>query len=205
MPSFSPATLLAAGEHALLVEVPDAAAAQLLYAHARDQGVDVTDLVPAARSVLFDGVPDVGALASLVSSWTVPAEPPAAGELVTLETVYDGEDLGAVAELWSMTTAEVVATHTATEFRVAFCGFSPGFAYCTGLPAGLSVPRRSDPRPRVPPGSVGLAGEFTGVYPRSSPGGWQLIGRTSAPLWDLRRDPPALLEPGTRVRFEAGS
>ncbi len=193
--------ILPAGENAFLVEVADAVAAQLLYASARDRGVVVTDLVPAARSVLFDGVADVGELAALVSGWALPSRTSDSGELVTLETVYDGPDLAAVAELWSMTRAEVVRTHTGTEFLVAFCGFTPGFAYCTGLPDTLTVPRRADPRARVPAGAVGLAGEFTGVYPRASPGGWQLVGRTSAPLWDLRRDPPSLLQPGTRVRF----
>ena len=91
--------------------------------------------------------------------------------------------------------------HTATTFTVAFCGFSPGFAYCTGL--GLDVPRLASPRTRVEPGSVGLAGEFTGVYPAASPGGWRIIGRTNVRLWDTHRAEPALLTPGTTVRFVA--
>ena len=89
----------------------------------------------------------------------------------------------------------------ATELTVAFVGFAPGFAYCTGLPPELAVPRLDRPRARVPAGAVGLAGEYTGVYPTASPGGWRLVGRTDARLWDTDRDEPALLTPGTRVRF----
>ena len=97
----------------------------------------------------------------------------------------------------------MVAAHTAQPWTVAFGGFAPGFAYCGGGHPGLHVPRRDDPRTRVPTGSVALAGEFTGVYPRESPGGWQLIGRTEADLWNLDREPPALLRPGMRVQFVA--
>ena len=118
-----------------------------------------------------------------------------------MPTTYDGADLDDVAHLWGMTRAEAVATHTGTAFVVAFCGFAPGFAYCTGLPDDLAVPRLDRPRARVPAGSVGLAGEFTGVYPGESPGGWRLIGRTDLRLWDAARDEPALLAPGTRLRF----
>jgi len=102
-----------------------------------------------------------------------------------------------------MTSAEAALTHASVEYTVSFCGFSPGFAYCTGLPEELWVPRRDDPRPRVEAGAIGLAGEFTGVYPSASPGGWRLVGRTSAALWDTDRVEPALLTPGTRVRFVA--
>ena len=121
--------------------------------------------------------------------------------MVELPTTYDGEDLDDVARRWGMTRAEAVATHTGTEFTVAFVGFSPGFAYCSGLPPGLAVPRLDRPRPKVPAGSVGLAGEYAGVYPSASPGGWRLLGRTDAALWDVTREEPALLTPGTRVRF----
>jgi KipI family sensor histidine kinase inhibitor len=114
-------------------------------------------------------------------------------------TRYDGPDLAEVAEHWQMTPREVVDLHTSTEMVVAFCGFSPGFAYCTGLER--TVPRRPNPRTRVPPGSVALADAFTGVYPTASPGGWQLIGRTELVLWDDSRESPATLVPGTRLRF----
>ena len=118
-----------------------------------------------------------------------------------MPTTYDGPDLDQVAEAWSMSTEDVVRTHQDTEFVVAFCGFAPGFGYCTGLPGDLAVPRRSSPRSRVEPGSVGLAGEYTAVYPSASPGGWQLIGRTDLRVWDASREPPALFTAGTRVRF----
>jgi len=114
---------------------------------------------------------------------------------------YDGPDLDDVAVLTKLSVEQIVALHTGRELTVAFCGFAPGFAYLSGLPKDLQVSRRDEPRTRVPAGSVGLAGDRTGVYPRESPGGWQLIGRTDVVLWDLERDPPALLRPGLRVRF----
>ena len=114
---------------------------------------------------------------------------------------YDGPDLAEVARLTGLDEDEVVAAHTGTPWRIAFGGFAPGFAYLTGGDERLRVPRRDEPRTTVPAGAVGLAGEFSGVYPRSSPGGWQLIGSTDALLWDPDRDPPALLLPGGSVRF----
>ncbi|HET7388061.1 MAG TPA: 5-oxoprolinase subunit PxpB [Nocardioidaceae bacterium] len=195
------------GTDALLVEVPDSATATALFETARDRisVEDVLDIVPAARTVLFDGVADRDALAEEIAGWTLfpddvaPARPQ--GESVDVPVVYDGPDLAEVADRWQMSVEEAVAAHSATEFTVAFCGFAPGFAYCTGLAERLHVPRRPDPRTRVPAGSVGLAGEFTGIYPSASPGGWQLIGHTGLGLWDVDRDPPATLPPGTRVRF----
>ncbi len=102
-----------------------------------------------------------------------------------------------------LTEAEVVAAHTGQTWTVAFCGFAPGFGYLVGVDDRLRVPRRAQPRTSVPAGAVGLADAFAGIYPRSGPGGWQLLGRTEAVLWDLDRDPPALLRPGVRVRFAA--
>lgn len=188
------------GHAALLVTVADAAAALALYREAVRREVDALDVVPAACTVLFDGVRDVERLAAAVVTWEVR---PAASDAPPVEvpTSYDGADLEDVARLWDMTREEVVATHTGTWFEVAFCGFAPGFAYCTGLPDRLAVPRLDSPRSRVPAGSVGLAGPFTGVYPTSSPGGWLLLGRTTLDLWDAARDTPASLAPGTRVRF----
>jgi KipI family sensor histidine kinase inhibitor len=107
-----------------------------------------------------------------------------------------------------LTPREVVAAHTQTPWRVGFAGFAPGFGYLVGGDERLRVPRRSEPRTKVPIGAVGLAGEFSGVYPRESPGGWQLIGHTSeeqAALWDVDRDPPALLTPGQWVQFREAS
>ena len=115
--------------------------------------------------------------------------------------VYDGEDLGDVARLTGLTTREVVGAHTGQTWTVAFAGFAPGFGYLAGADARLTVPRLSVPRTSVPAGAVALAGEFGGVYPRASPGGWQLIGRTDHEMWCPDRDPPAVLTPGVRVRF----
>jgi allophanate hydrolase subunit 1 len=192
------------GADALLVEVGDAAEALALYRAARARDVAARDVVPAARSVLFSGCADPDLLAAeLADLADLGPERPVAGDspLVEVPTTYDGPDLEDVARRWDMTVSEVVATHTSVDFVVAFCGFAPGFAYCTGLPASLAVPRHPDPRPRVPVGSVGLAGEFTGVYPTASPGGWRLLGRTDLVLWDADRAEPATLAPGTRVRF----
>lgn len=126
----------------------------------------------------------------------------AAAATVAVPVVYDGADLEAAGALLDMTPEALVARHTAAAWRVAFIGFAPGFAYLVSDDWPFDVPRLDAPRTRVPAGAVGLAGGFSGVYPRESPGGWQLIGRTGLPLWDLAADPPALLTPGTRVRFE---
>jgi KipI family sensor histidine kinase inhibitor len=122
-------------------------------------------------------------------------------EAIEIGVYYDGPDLAAVAEIVGLTPNEVVALHTEAEYTAAFCGFVPGFAYLTGLPSRLHVPRLAEPRVRVPAGSVAVADEFTGVYPRDSPGGWRLLGRTEHTLWDPAREPPAALTPGARVRF----
>ena len=188
------------GRDHLLVELDDTRQALALYAEARRRGVEASDIVAAARTVLFESVADVTSLEASVPGWDL--RPSAtSGDLVEVPTTYDGDDLDDVARRWEMTRDEVVATHTSTELVVAFCGFAPGFPYCTGLPEHLSVPRLDSPRARVPAGSVGLAGPFTGVYPSASPGGWRLIGRTDLSLWEPDRDPPATLAPGTRVRF----
>jgi KipI family sensor histidine kinase inhibitor len=190
------------GRDHLLVELDDAQQALAVYDEARRRGVEAGDIVSAARTVLFETVDDVDALAASLPSWQTSGTS-TTGDLVEVPTTYDGEDLDDVAHRWGMTRAEVVATHTGTELVVAFCGFAPGFPYCTGLPERLAVPRLDSPRPRVPAGAVGLAGPFTGIYPTASPGGWRLIGRTDLVLWDVKREPPATLVPGTRVRFVA--
>lgn len=126
---------------------------------------------------------------------------PGRPQVVDIVVRYDGPDLDEVAELTGLSPQEVVAAHTQTLWQVAFSGFSPGFAYLAGGDDRLRVPRRREPRTSVAAGSVGLAGEFSAVYPRSSPGGWQLLGHTDAILWDVDRNPPALLQPGSAVRF----
>lgn len=170
---------------------------------ARARWPRAADVVPAADSVLVDGVDDVAVAVGEVRGWSVDSASTATRAVVELETRYDGLDLDVVAAAWGVSVDDVVALHTEIVHVVAFCGFAPGFAYCTGLPAERAVARRPSPRPRVEPGSVALADIFTGVYPTASPGGWQIIGRTSASLWDLGRDEPALLTPGTSVRFVA--
>ena len=192
------------GDRALLVEVPDPAAVAAVRA-ALEAGPlpGQRDLVPAARTVLvvLDRQPsdlDLATLRRLSPAAPVPGRGTAA---VELPVVFDGEDLADVAGLTGRSVADVVAALTSPELTVAFCGFAPGFGYLTGLPDDLHVPRRATPRTRVPAGSVALAGPYAGVYPQASPGGWQLVGRTDAVLFDVDRDPPALLSPGTVVRF----
>lgn len=131
---------------------------------------------------------------------------PSGRAVVEIAVEYGGEagpDLADVATACDLTPAEVCRRHAATEYVVCFVGFLPGFPYLGLLDPSLRVPRRRTPRPRVPAGSVALAGEYTGVYPWASPGGWHLIGRTEVALFDLENDPPARLVPGDRVRFVA--
>jgi KipI family sensor histidine kinase inhibitor len=199
--------VLPCGDRALLVEVADGAAvAAVRAALERDPLPGQRELVPAARTVLvrLDRAPaetDVAALGRLRPG---EAGPPPTGEVVRLDVVFDGPDLAEVARLAGRSAEAVVAELTGLELEVAFGGFSPGFGYLTGLPAHLQVPRRPTPRTRVPAGSVALAGPYAGVYPQASPGGWQLVGRTAAVLFDPDRDPPALLRPGVRVRLRDG-
>ncbi|NNN34945.1 allophanate hydrolase subunit 1 [Streptomyces sp. S3(2020)] len=196
---------LPVGDGALLVEVSSGEEAQALHAELlrrRAEGsLTVAEIVPAARTVLLDGLADPARLASELTASAVPPAPPRARDVVELPVRYDGPDLADVAAHWGVAPHEVARIHAATGFTVAFCGFAPGFGYLTGLPRQYDVPRRATPRTAVPPGSVALAGPYTGVYPRSSPGGWQLIGTTDTVLWDHARVPAALLSPGTRVRF----
>ncbi|MGW1562159.1 5-oxoprolinase subunit PxpB [Streptomyces sp. NPDC002144] len=200
---------LPVGDDALLVEVTSGEEAQALHAdllRRRAEGtLSVREIVPAARTVLLDGLTDRSRLAAELTAAEAPAAPPRAREVVEIPVRYDGPDLADVAAHWGVTEREAARIHADTEFSVAFCGFAPGFGYLTGLPRRYDVPRRATPRTAVPAGSVALAGPYTGVYPRSSPGGWQLIGTTDTVLWDHARVPAALLSPGTRVRFVPGS
>lgn len=195
--------ILTASDHALLVETADLAEAMRRGpAWARVPGV--VELVPGARSVLvrFDPL-QVSAsvlVAALAEATADAAEIRRAGT-ATIPVRYDGDDLHEVAALLGVSADEVVNRHLGAGWQVAFSGFAPGFGYLVGDDPLFDVPRRSSPRTRVPAGAVALAGPFTGVYPRESPGGWQLIGRTDAVMWDIDREPPALLSPGTRVRF----
>ena len=177
----------------------------------------VVDIVPASRTVLIklDGPRYQGVARQQLSKLRLAPESleqtaaPIDGRAdVVIDVVYEGADLGEVADLTGLTPREVVAAHTQTPWRVGFAGFAPGFGFLVGGDERLKVPRRSEPRTKVPIGAVGLAGEFSGVYPRESPGGWQLIGHTSeeqAAWWDVERDPPALLTPGQWVQFREAS
>ena len=205
--------LLPCGDRALLAEFD--ALDHALAAHSRwtaSAALGIVELVPAARTVLVRLDPAVIGLGA-AEQWLVahaPAVTPGGsqarggGQPIRLSVVYDGDDLAVVAEAWGCSPSAVVDRHVATEWVCAFIGFTPGFPYLVPAPgtdALPPVPRRATSRARVPSGSVALAAEYCGVYPRESPGGWQLIGRTSAVLWDADRASPALVTPGARVRF----
>jgi KipI family sensor histidine kinase inhibitor len=192
------------GDRALLVEVADLAeVAAVRRALARSPLPGQLDLVPAARTVLvvLDRPPAEFDVAALRRLSLEPPPPDDDVPAVDLPVVFDGPDLTDVAELTGRSVPDLIDALTAAELTVAFGGFAPGFGYLTGLPEDLHVPRRGTPRTKVPAGAIGLAGPFAGAYPQASPGGWQLVGRTEAVLFDVDRDPPALLRPGTRVRF----
>ncbi len=186
------------GDRAVLLDCESLDEAQAWFAALHEQ----VDAVLGARTVLLRGTP--AELRRLIAH-AEPTEAAAVGSGAEIEisVTYNGDDLNDVAAHTGLTPDEVVAAHTGTPWTVAFGGFAPGFAYLVGGDERLVVPRRDTPRTSVPAGSVGLAGEFSGVYPRSSPGGWQLIGRTDAVMFDVDRDPPALLSPGATVRFVA--
>ncbi|QNE13113.1 5-oxoprolinase/urea amidolyase family protein [Pseudarthrobacter sp. NBSH8] len=163
------------------------------------------DVLAAAETVLVTADSPVSArrIAARLLRFDLIAPVQRDGGLVVIDTVYDGEDLAEVGELTGLGTEGVIAAHTGQIWTVAFAGFAPGFGYMVGENQALEVPRRSSPRTAVPAGSVALAGNYSAVYPRRSPGGWQLIGRTGAAMWDLDREQPALAAPGHRVQFRA--
>ena len=197
-----------AGPRALLIQLDSLES--VLAVHARLQQHPLrgqVDVLAAAQTVL--AVFDSGtaaraartAVAQLDTSPTTGSA--AAGDPVRIEVVYDGEDLAEVGRLTGLDPDGVITAHTGQLWTAAFGGFAPGFAYLVGENEALTVPRRTSPRTAVPAGAVALAGNFSAVYPRRSPGGWQLIGRTASRLWDLGRDQPALLRPGTAVQYVA--
>ena len=204
--------LLPAGEAAILVELPAADDVLRLTAGLhQDRPSAVTDVVPAERTILVAFDPAVLS-ADQVARWIRAAPSVAHAETgsgaVDIEVHYDGEDLAGVAGQLGLGVADVIRAHTEVLWTVAFSGFVPGFAYLRPPDDRLFVGRRDSPRTRVPAGSVALAAGYAGIYPRSSPGGWQLIGRTDAVLWDAGRwddagESPALLQPGMHVRFRA--
>lgn len=201
--------ILPSGSRGLLLEFDtlDEVLGQYAALQTADLPDSVLDLVPAGRTILV--VADRGTdLASLRS--TVRAVEPVDGqardvEMIEIPVVYDGEDLSDVAQALSCSVEEVVRRHQEETWTVAFCGFAPGFGYLSGSQFEWSTPRRPSPRTKVPARSVALAGEFSAVYPRESPGGWQLIGRAEVEVLDLDRDPPGLLLPGMQVSFVEAS
>ncbi|WP_248703876.1 allophanate hydrolase subunit 1 [Curtobacterium sp. MWU13-2055] len=201
-----------AGRTALLAtfdSLPQVAAFRAGLTAARLPGL--TEVVSGARTLLLrydpattDAVRLRGALERVVPS--ADADAASAADPLVIQVVYDGEDLDQVVALTGMRRDRVIAWHTGQLWTSAFCGFAPGFSYLTGTEPSLDLPRRSTSRTAVPSGAVALAGEFSAVYPRVSPGGWQLIGRTDVPMWSLDREPPALAPAGTRIRFvDAGA
>lgn len=199
------------GPRTLLVELEDLAQTLALFdALAVDPLPGIAEIIPAARTLMIRSAPGIPADARLAGAILSRQPAPGAaatappGATIELPVTYDGEDLAEVARAMGLTEAEVIAAHQAATWQVAFCGFAPGFAYISGDDPRFDLPRRAVPRTRIPAGSVALAGRFCCVYPQETPGGWQLIGRTEAAMWDLARDPPALLRPGMRCRFVAG-
>ncbi|SFR94181.1 sensor histidine kinase inhibitor, KipI family [Microbacterium sp. cf046] len=201
--------ILPMGERAMLLEVGSLEAAVGLHRRlAASRPAGVVDLVPAARTVLVrvdQSRLSLAAARAWIEATTSDAAPvaPASPEVVELEVLYDGADLAETAAMLGMTADELVRRHTSAAWTVAFTGFAPGFGYLVSPDWPFDVARLPSPRTRVPRGAVGLAGEFTGAYPRETPGGWRLIGRTDAPLFDPDAASPALLAPGTPVRFRA--
>ena len=201
-----PGSVLAYGDRALLVELGDTGrVVAWTDALTRTRIPGVVDLVPAAETLLVvvDENVDVGTVREqLLGLYVDPLDASQEeGDELEIPVTYDGPDLSDVAALTGLSEREVIEAHTGTTWRVAFGGFAPGFGYLVGGDPRLEVPRRDEPRTSVPAGAVGLAGVFSGVYPRESPGGWRLIGTTTARMWDLDREPPALLVPRARVRF----
>lgn len=189
----------------LLVELPSLDETLSLFGVLQAQALPgIKDIIPAARTLLISFAPHVTsatALAAQISQLDLRGVINRASQCVEVPVDYNGEDLPDVAALTGLTMADVIRRHTEHEYMVAFCGFAPGFGYLTGGDPALQVPRRKTPRTRIPAGSVGLAGGFSGVYPQASPGGWQIIGTTPLKMWDLSRTPPALFQPGYHVRF----
>jgi len=191
-----------AGDRGWLLELPDDGSASRVARLLRaEHGDGLQEIVPGHRTVLAVG--DIGSGELQATAERALAECEDATEVKTVEipVTYDGPDLETVAQLTGLGVEEVVARHTRSTYVVAFIGFAPGFAYLVGGDQRLRVSRRAEPRERVPGGSVAIAGPYSGVYPRESPGGWQLIGRTEVSLFDVDRHPPALLGAGNHVRF----
>lgn len=196
---------LPAGTGLLMVELDDLQTTLALMDRLIEEPLaGIRELVPAARTVLIDYDPTVtdrARLAARLARLDLSRATPREGREIDIPVTYDGEDLGAVADHLGWSIETLIRRHTEATYTVAFTGFAPGFAYMVSDDPDFDVPRRSSPRTRIPAGSVAIAGRFGGIYPSDSPGGWQLLGITPLRLWDTMREPPALLQPGDRVRF----
>ena len=194
------------GRDAALVELPGLDEVLGLHAALRAEAPGwLVELVPAATTLLVRFDPKLTTMdraVELVAELEHSTVDTQGMDEVVIPVRYDGADLADVASRAGMTEAEVIERHSGARYTVAFCGFAPGFGYLTGLDRELWLPRRETPRTKVPAGSVALADQYAGVYPRSSPGGWHILGSTDLVVWDVDRDPPALLVPGAPVRFE---
>lgn len=195
---------LPVGPSTILVELADLDATLALFdSLTRTPLDDVEEVVPAARTLLIRLRPDASAeaVAAALAGRDLSSRDAGTPRTVEIPVVYDGEDLAESAERLGIDTDELIRRHTEAQYTVAFTGFAPGFAYLSAPDADLVVPRRKTPRTKIPAGAVGLAGPFSGIYPRESPGGWQIIGTTPLVMFDPEREPPTLLEPGDRVKF----
>lgn len=195
--------ILPSGTQGLLLELDSLEEVLGQYAALQEQDLPVLDLVPAGRTILVvaDRDTDLTSLAARLREVPPLSHTTHESAPVEIPVRYDGADLHDAADLLGCAPQELVRRHQEENWTVAFCGFAPGFGYLSGTRFAWDVARRSSPRTRVPAGSLALAGEFTGVYPRESPGGWQLIGHAMVEVFDLDRDPAALLMPRARVRF----
>jgi KipI family sensor histidine kinase inhibitor len=193
--------LLPYGPGAVLAEYDSLSEVMAVNDALRSSGlVGIDDVVPAARTVLvrYHQVDRVALEDLLVPA---AAAPRPHGPIVEIPVVYDGIDLDAVASATGMSSEQVIDLHSSVVYSAAFSGFTPGWAYLAGLARSLHLPRRPTPRTSVPAGSVAIANEFTGVYPAASPGGWHLLGHTTATMFDVHRSKPSLVVAGDRVRF----
>lgn len=204
---------LTVGTSAVLVEARDLDRSMRIFnavtkAHTDEAGpcAAITQIVPAARTVLirFNPMRTVRSeLIAAIRGLDTDIRLDRVSRRVRIPVVYDGDDLEDVAGMLGISTDELIARHTTHPWKTAFVGFAPGFAYLTDGDPIFDVPRRGSPRLNVPAGAVGLAGTFSGIYPRASSGGWQLIGTTAQTMWDVHRNPPATVQPGDRVEFYA--
>jgi KipI family sensor histidine kinase inhibitor len=201
-----------AGDRGLLLEFEDNTAVHGMAALVRERfGDRLAEVVPGHVTLLLvchagSAMPDLSELATATIASSEQSSDDGTGSseptVITIPVRYDGEDLNAVSQTLGSDRSRVVELHSAPLYTVAFMGFAPGFPYLLGLPHELELPRLDKPRVEVPAGSVAVAAGYCGIYPGSYPGGWNLLGRTDVVLFDPGRDPPALLAPGDRVRFE---